>query len=82
MISLASMMSISNLSTIGFLEDEEDDYNYWSVRSPFVYMYTMCMKGSVDSLSYIYMYQPKDKETHLNACPDKPMQRQNHHFVA
>ena len=30
MISLASMMSVSNLSTIGFLEDEEDDY-YWSV---------------------------------------------------
>ena len=36
MISLASMMSISNLSTIGFLEDEEDDYNYWSVRPPLV----------------------------------------------
>ena len=32
MISLASMMSVSNLSTIGFLEDEDDDY-YWSVRS-------------------------------------------------
>lgn len=34
MISLASMMSVSNLSTIGFLEDEEDDY-YWSVRFMF-----------------------------------------------
>ncbi len=34
MISLASMMSISNLSTIGFLEDEEEDYSYWSVRTP------------------------------------------------
>ena len=35
MISLASMMSVSNLSTIGFLEDEEaDDYNYWSVDIP------------------------------------------------
>ncbi len=29
MMSIASMMSISNLSTIGFLEDDEDeDYNY------------------------------------------------------
>ena len=32
MISLASMMSVSNLSTIGFLEDEDDDY-YWSVHA-------------------------------------------------
>ncbi len=32
MMSIASMMSISNLSTIGFLEDdEEDDYNYMYV---------------------------------------------------
>ena len=30
MISLASMMSISNLSTIGFLEDEDEEY-YWLV---------------------------------------------------
>ena len=38
MISLASMMSVSNLSTIGFLEDEEDDYSYWSVIIPLVYV--------------------------------------------
>lgn len=32
MMSIASMMSISNLSTIGFLEDDEDDdYNYMYV---------------------------------------------------
>ena len=32
MMSIASMMSVSNLSTIGFLEDEdEDDYNYMYV---------------------------------------------------
>ena len=43
MISLASMMSVSNLSTIGFLEDEDDDY-YWSVthHNSVVYMY-MCI---------------------------------------
>ena len=29
MMSIASMMSVSNLSTIGFLEDEEDDEFYW-----------------------------------------------------
>lgn len=29
MMSIASMMSVSNLSTIGYLEDDEDDdYNY------------------------------------------------------
>ena len=29
MMSIASMMSVSNLSTIGFLEDDEDDdYTY------------------------------------------------------
>ena len=37
MMSIASMMSVSNLSTIGFLEDEEDDdYNY-------MYVYAMCV---------------------------------------
>ena len=29
MMSIASMMSISNLSTIGFLEDDEDDEYTW-----------------------------------------------------
>ena len=29
MMSIASMMSVSNLSTIGFLEDEDDDEYYW-----------------------------------------------------
>ena len=46
MISLASMMSVSNLSTIGFLEDEEDDY-YWSVRSSIMLIH-----------QYMYMYVP------------------------
>ncbi len=33
MMSIASMMSVSNLSTIGYLEDDEDDdYNYMYVR--------------------------------------------------
>ena len=32
MISIASQMSISNLSTIGFLEDDDDDDMLWLVR--------------------------------------------------
>ena len=32
MISIASQMSVSNLSTIGFLEDDEDDDMLWLVR--------------------------------------------------
>ncbi len=29
MMSITSMMSVSNLSTIGFLEDEDDEAYYW-----------------------------------------------------
>ena len=41
MLSIASMMSVSNLSTIGFLEDDEDDdfsYMYVCVMCPVIWL--------------------------------------------
>ena len=62
MMSIASMMSISNLSTIGFLEDEEDDdFSFMYVRqTPHVYKTNRFLQDtSAKSLCGPHVPQPK-----------------------
>ena len=71
MMSIASSMSISNLSTIGFLEDDEDE-DPWYVRTcTYLYEHTlyMCVYGV-----YVHVYNVHCMYMYLQVmCPYVPI---------